>query len=87
LLAAGCDDATAAELLNLKAPAGSTWTIEVLNSGKADEGKLTQELGKIFNTPVETIDPQKIDRQALQLLPADSSSSTTSCRSRKMRPA
>ena len=69
LLTAGCDDATATELIALKPPAGSTWTIEVLNSGKVDETKLTQELGRIFNTPVEMIDPQKIDRQALQLLP------------------
>lgn len=69
LLSSGCDDATAAELLAIKAPPGSTWTIEVLNSGKADEVKLTTELGRIFRTPVESIDPQKIDRAALQLLP------------------
>ena len=69
LLAAGCDDATAAELLAIKAPAGSTWTIEALNSGKVDESKLTAELGRIFRTPVETIDGSKVDRQALQLIP------------------
>jgi len=69
LLAAGCDDATAAELLALKAPAGSTWTIETLNSGKVDEAKLTAELGRIFRTPVEQIDPASVDRQSLQLIP------------------
>ena len=69
LLNAGVNDVTAAELLALKTPTGSTWTIEALNSGKVDEAKLTAELGKIFRTPVEIIDPQKIDRQALQLLP------------------
>src|SRR5690242_2062375 len=69
LLHSGVNDATAAELLAIKPPPGSTWTIEVLNSGKVDENKLTTELGKIFRTPVEVIDPQKIDRQALQLLP------------------
>ena len=69
LLASGCDDATAAELLAIKAPGGSTWTVEVLNTGKADEAKLTTELGKIFRTPCEPIDTQKIDRLALQLLP------------------
>jgi type II secretory ATPase GspE/PulE/Tfp pilus assembly ATPase PilB-like protein len=69
LLNSGCNDATAAELLAIKPPPGSTWTIEVLNSGKVDEAKLTAELGKIFRTPAETIDPQKIDRAALQLLP------------------
>ncbi len=69
LLATGCDDATAAELLAIKPPPGSTWTIEALNSGKVDEGKLTTELGRIFRTPVEQIDGAKVDRQSLQLIP------------------
>ena len=69
LIAGGVPDADAAELLATKPPAGSTWTVEVLNSGKVDEARLTAELGRIFHTPVEPIDPAKIDRQVLQLLP------------------
>ncbi len=69
LLAAGVSEEDAPALLATKAPAGSTWTVEVLNSGKVDENKLTAELGKIFRIPVEPIDPDKIDRKALQLLP------------------
>jgi type II secretion system protein E len=69
LIAAGCNDQDAAELLALKPPAGSTWTVEVLNSGKADEALLTAELGKIFRTPVGNIEAGKIDRQVLTLLP------------------
>ncbi len=69
LLSSGCDDTTAAELLSIKPPSGSTWTVEVLNSGKVDETKLTEALGRIFHTPVESIDPAKIDRGALQLIP------------------
>ncbi|MEQ1851072.1 MAG: GspE/PulE family protein [Chthoniobacteraceae bacterium] len=69
LIASGIPDADAAELLAIKPPAGSTWTVEVLNSGKVDEARLTAELGKIFRTPVEPIDAAKIDRQVLQLLP------------------
>ncbi len=69
LLASGVNEHDAAELLAIKPQAGSTWTVEVLNSGKADEARLTAELGKIFRTPVAQIDAAKIDRQVLQLLP------------------
>ena len=69
LLASGVNEQDAAGLLAIKPPAGSTWTIEVLNSGKADEARLTAELGKIFNTPVAPIEAGKIDRAVLQLLP------------------
>ena len=69
LLASGVSETDAPELLALKPPAGGTWTVEVLNSGKADEARLTAELGKIFRTPVAPIDAAKIDRNVLQLLP------------------
>ena len=69
LLASGVNEPDAAELLALKPPAGGTWTVEVLNSGKADEARLTAELGKIFRTPVAPIEAAKIDRGVLQLLP------------------
>ena len=41
LLASGVNETDAAELLAIKPPAGGTWTVEVLNSGKCDEAKLT----------------------------------------------
>jgi type II secretory ATPase GspE/PulE/Tfp pilus assembly ATPase PilB-like protein len=69
LLASGVNEHDAAELLGIKPPAGGTWTVEVLNSGKADEARLTAELGKIFRTPVAQIDAAKIERGVLQLLP------------------
>ncbi len=69
LLASGVSETDAAALIGTQPPAGSTWTIEVLNSGKADEAKLTAELGKIFRTPVVHIDAGKIERPVLQLLP------------------
>jgi general secretion pathway protein E/type IV pilus assembly protein PilB len=69
LLASGVNEHDAAELLAIKPPAGGSWTVEVLNSGKVDEARLTAELGKIFRTPVEHIDAAKIERGVLQLLP------------------
>jgi type II secretory ATPase GspE/PulE/Tfp pilus assembly ATPase PilB-like protein len=69
LLASGVSETDAPELLALKPPSGGTWTVEVLNSGKADEARLTAELGKIFRTPVAPIEAAKIDRGVLQLLP------------------
>ena len=69
LLASGVSETDAAELLAIKAPSGGSWTVEVLNSGKADETRFTAELGKIFRTPVAPIDAAKIERPLLQLLP------------------
>jgi type II secretory ATPase GspE/PulE/Tfp pilus assembly ATPase PilB-like protein len=69
LLASGVNEHDAAELLAIKPPAGGTWMVEVLNSGKADEARLTAELGKIFRTPVAPIEAAKIERGVLQLLP------------------
>ncbi|MEO6788892.1 MAG: GspE/PulE family protein [Chthoniobacteraceae bacterium] len=69
LLASGVNEHDAAELLAIKPPSGSTWTVEVLNSGKVDEARLTAELGKIFRTPAAPIDAAKIERPVLQLLP------------------
>ena len=69
LLASGVSETDAPELLALKPPSGGTWTVEVLNSGKVDESRLTAELGKIFRTTVAPIDATKIERPLLQLLP------------------
>jgi len=69
LVACGVSEDDAMELTAARPPAGSTWTIEALNSGKVDEVKLTTELGRIFRTPVEAIDPAKVERASLALLP------------------
>jgi type II secretory ATPase GspE/PulE/Tfp pilus assembly ATPase PilB-like protein len=70
LLAAGVPDDDAVTLGALTPPTGSSWTNEVLNSGKVDEIKFSVELARLFREPCETVEPSKIDRGALQLLPS-----------------
>jgi general secretion pathway protein E len=70
LTACGVSEAEAAAIASIEAPTGSTWTSEVLNSGKVDEARLTGELGRIFRTPIAAIDPSSIDRTTLSLLPS-----------------
>jgi type II secretory ATPase GspE/PulE/Tfp pilus assembly ATPase PilB-like protein len=70
LVASGCDDPEEASKLAATPANGHTWTVHVLNSGKVDEQRLTVELGRLFNTPVETIDLQKVDRSTLGILPS-----------------
>ena len=70
LRASGVAEENAGPLATLKAPAGSTWTAEVLNTGKIDEGRFTTELGRFFHTPTESINPSEVERSALSLLPS-----------------
>jgi general secretion pathway protein E/type IV pilus assembly protein PilB len=70
LRASGVAEENAGTLAALKAPAGSTWTAEVLNTGKIDEGRFTAELGRFFHTPTESINPSEVERSALSLLPS-----------------
>ena len=70
LIASGCDDPDEAGKLAATPANGHTWTVHVLNSGKVDEQRLTVELGRLFNTPVETVDLAKVDRSALGILPS-----------------
>lgn len=70
VIASGCSDPEEATELAKSNPAGHSWTVEVLNSGKVDEAKFTQELGKLFGTRVADIEAVSIDRQALALLPS-----------------
>ncbi len=65
LIASGCDDPEEAGKLAALPANGHTWTVHVLNSGKVDEQRFTAELGRLFNTPVESIDMSKVDRSAL----------------------
>ena len=70
LIATGVSDDDATQLAALQPPTGSTWTNEVLNTGKVDEYKLAAELGKLFKTPFDNIEATKVDRVVLQLLPS-----------------
>ncbi len=70
LRASGLDDSDAATELASKPANGISWTAEVLNSGRVDEQKFTIQLGKLFNTPVESITASGIERSALSQLPS-----------------
>jgi general secretion pathway protein E/type IV pilus assembly protein PilB len=70
LIASGCDDPEEAGKLAATPANGHTWTVHVLNSGKVDEQRFTAELGRLFNTPVESLDLAKVDRSILGILPS-----------------
>src|SRR4028118_1728897 len=68
LQGSGVSEEEATRPAALQPAPGSTWTVEVLNSGKVDETRFATELGRAFETPVEVVDPQKIERSLLSLL-------------------
>jgi general secretion pathway protein E/type IV pilus assembly protein PilB len=70
LIASGCTDPEEAGKLAATPANGHTWTVHVLNSGKVDEQRFTAELGRMFNTPVESLDMAKVDRTSLGALPS-----------------
>ncbi len=70
LRASGVEDGENATALATLPPNGTSWTVEVLNSGKVDEVRFATELGKLFNTPVENISGSRIDKAALSILPS-----------------
>ncbi|HEV7869309.1 MAG TPA: GspE/PulE family protein [Chthoniobacteraceae bacterium] len=70
LRATGLEDEAAIELAALQPAPGSSWTTEVLNTGKVDEHKLAAELAKLFRSPVGNVEAQKIERSVLGLLPS-----------------
>jgi general secretion pathway protein E len=49
---------------------GSSWTAEVLNSGKVDEQLFLKAIGDFFNVPVTSIDAKRIERATLLVLPS-----------------
>lgn len=69
LLAAGVPSREeAAELAsNLN---GGSWTAQVLDSGKVDEGRFLAALGEMFRVPVLALDAKNINRETLSLLPS-----------------
>ncbi|MEO7317409.1 MAG: GspE/PulE family protein, partial [Chthoniobacteraceae bacterium] len=70
LLASGVTaDEDVQALAAIAPPSGSTWTIEVLNSGKVDEHKFAAGLGELFKMPLVSVEATKIDRPLQKLLP------------------
>ena len=49
---------------------GGSWTSQVLDSGKVDEQRFLAAIGNFFRVPVVSIDPKKIDRETLSILPS-----------------
>ena len=56
------DEEEVQQLAAITPPAGSTWTIEVLNSGKVDEHRLAAGLGELFKMPLVAVEAGRIDR-------------------------
>jgi general secretion pathway protein E/type IV pilus assembly protein PilB len=70
LIASGCEDPEEAAKLAAAPSNGHTWTVHVLNSGRVDEQRFTAELGRLFDTPVDSLDLAKVDRTSLGSLPS-----------------
>ncbi|MEY2544920.1 MAG: ral secretion pathway protein [Verrucomicrobiota bacterium] len=49
---------------------GTSWVNHVLDSGKVDETRLLEAIGKSFKLPVQSIDSKKINRETLSILPS-----------------
>jgi type II secretory ATPase GspE/PulE/Tfp pilus assembly ATPase PilB-like protein len=49
---------------------GGSWVAQVLDSGKVDENRFLGAIGNFFKVPVQSIDPTKIDRETLSILPS-----------------
>src|SRR5205085_2166438 len=49
---------------------GGSWTAQVLDSGKVDEQRFLSVIGNFFRVPVVSLDPKKIDRETLSILPS-----------------
>ena len=85
LHASGLQDSDeAAKLASVRTP-GVSWTVEVLDSGKVDEIKFTEQLGVLFKTPVESLTLRGLIVRRLVRSPVALSSNTTFCRFRQMR--
>jgi general secretion pathway protein E len=49
---------------------GGSWVGQVLDSGKVDENRFLSVIGQFFKVPVISLDPKKIDRETLSILPS-----------------
>lgn len=70
LLESGVENLETAQALAALRSPGSSWTAEVLNSGKVDEVRFTEQLGALLGTPVESLNLSRFDRSALSSLPS-----------------
>ncbi|HEY5036579.1 MAG TPA: GspE/PulE family protein, partial [Chthoniobacterales bacterium] len=69
LLASGAPsrEEAAALAINLN---GASWTAGVLDSGKVDEQRFLNEIGKFFGVPVVSVEAKRIERSTLGVLPS-----------------
>ncbi len=70
LLASGAPSREDAVALASNLNGSGSWTADVLNSGKVDEQRFLQEIGKFFGVPVLAIDAKRIERSTLGVLPS-----------------
>ena len=49
---------------------GGSWVGQVLDSGKVDENRFLEAIGKFFRVPVTSIEAKSIDRGTLSILPS-----------------
>src|SRR6202045_856864 len=49
---------------------GGSWVGQVLDSGKVDENRFLGAIGQFFKVPVISLDPKKINRETLSILPS-----------------
>src|SRR3954468_16360549 len=49
---------------------GGSWVNQVLDSGKVDENRFLNAIGNFFRVPVVALDPAKVDRATLSILPS-----------------
>ncbi len=70
LLASGAPSREDAVALATNINGSGSWTADVLNSGKVDEQRFLNEIGKFFDVPVMAIDAKRIERSTLGALPS-----------------
>ncbi len=71
LLASGvASESDAAALAALTPQTGSTWTNEVLNTGKVDEQKFAANLAALFRAQSGSIESTQVERSVLSALPS-----------------
>ena len=70
LLASGVASRDDAAALASNLNGSGSWTADVLDSGKVDEQRFLNEIGKFFDVPVIAIDAKRIERSTLTALPS-----------------
>jgi type II secretory ATPase GspE/PulE/Tfp pilus assembly ATPase PilB-like protein len=71
LQASGVDSVESArEIAALSPPAGGSWTVAALDSGKVDEVLLAQELARLARVEYVAVETVQVERAVLELLPS-----------------